>query len=56
VLPRWLPEVTLHKLRVGKARADLRFWRDDETTCHEVLAVEGELEVEQRGTSGARDV
>jgi hypothetical protein len=53
VLPRWLPEITLHNLRVGKARADLRFWRDGETTCHEVPAVDGELKVEQRGTGGA---
>jgi len=48
VLPRWLPEITVHKLRVGKARVDLRFWRDGEATRHEVLAVEGELEVEPR--------
>ena len=45
-----LPEITLHKLRVGKARVDLRFWRDGEATRHEVLAVDGELEVEPRGT------
>jgi glycogen debranching enzyme len=56
VLPCWLPEITLHKLRVGKARADLRFWREGEMTRHEVLAVEGELEVEQRGTGGDRKV
>ena len=53
LLPRWLPEITLYKLRVGKARIDLRFWRDGETTRHEVLAVEGELEVEQRGAAAA---
>jgi hypothetical protein len=55
VLPRWLPEITLHKLRVGKARIDLRLWRDGETTRHEVLAVEGELDVEQRGTGSASE-
>src|SRR5262249_30147392 len=55
VLPRWLPEITLHKLRVGKARIDLRFWRDGETTRHEVLAVEGELDVERRGTGSASE-
>jgi glycogen debranching enzyme len=48
LLPRWLPEITLHKLRVGKARVDVRFWRDGETTRHEVLGLEGELAVEQR--------
>jgi hypothetical protein len=40
--------LTVHKLRVGKARIDLRFWRDGEATRHEVLAVEGELEVGPR--------
>jgi hypothetical protein len=54
VLPRWLPEITVHKLRVGKARINLRFWRDGEATRHEVLAVEGELDVEQRRTVGLR--
>jgi glycogen debranching enzyme len=53
VLPRWLPEITLHKLRVGKARIDLRFWREGEGTRHEVLAVEGELNVEQCGAAAA---
>jgi hypothetical protein len=56
VLPRWLPEITVHKLRVGKARIDLRFWRDGEATRHEVLAVEGELGVKQRGTGGTGEV
>src|SRR5262249_47062698 len=56
VLPDWLPEITLHKLRVGKARVDLRFWRDGAATRHEVLAGEGELEVEQRGAGGTREV
>ena len=50
VLRRWLPEITLHKLRVGKTGLDIRFWRDGETTRHEVLAIEGELHLEQRGT------
>ncbi len=55
VLPRWLPEITLHRLRVGKARADIRFWRDGEVTRHEVLAVEGELNVEQGGAGSASE-
>jgi hypothetical protein len=55
VLPRWLPEITVHKLGVGKARIDLRFWREGEATRHEVLAVEGELEVEQRGTGSVSE-
>jgi glycogen debranching enzyme len=48
VLPPWLPEITLHKLRVGNARVDLRFWRDGDATRHEVLAVDGEMNVEPR--------
>jgi glycogen debranching enzyme len=52
-LPRWLPEITLHKLRVGKARLDLRFWRDGEATRHDVLAIEGELAVERRAFRGS---
>jgi hypothetical protein len=55
VLPPWLPEITLRRLRAGEARIDLRFWRDSEATRHEALAVEGELEVAWRGTGGARE-
>ena len=29
VLPAWLPDVTLRDLRLGAARFDLRFWRDE---------------------------
>ena len=54
VLPRWLPEVTLHKLRVGKARVDLRFWREGEATRHEVLTAEGGLEVEDSSRASSR--
>ena len=41
-------EITLQKLRVGKARTNLRFWRDGEVTRHEALAVEGEMQMEPR--------
>jgi hypothetical protein len=54
VLPHWLPEITLHKLRVGKARIDLRFWRDGETSRYDVLGVEGELKVEQQSKGSKR--
>jgi glycogen debranching enzyme len=47
-LPIWLPDVTLHGLRVGAAKIDLRFWRDGQRTLWEVLAQEGELTVEER--------
>jgi hypothetical protein len=30
---------------------DLRFWRDGELTRHDVLAIEGELEVKQLETA-----
>jgi glycogen debranching enzyme len=48
VLPRWLPDITLRRLRVGKATVDIRFYREGEITQHDVLAVDGELRVEQR--------
>jgi len=47
-LPRWLRDITLRKLRVGKATADIRFWREGEVSGHEVLGVEGELNVKLR--------
>jgi glycogen debranching enzyme len=47
-LPRWLPDITLRKLGVGKASVDIRFWREGETTRHELLAAEGEISVEYR--------
>jgi glycogen debranching enzyme len=47
-LPRWLPEITLKKLRVGHARADLRFWREGAKTRWETLALDGELAVKER--------
>lgn len=38
ILPPWLPEITLRGLRVGEARATIRFWRDaDGTSHHRVL-------------------
>lgn len=46
-LPKWLPDVTLRGLAVGKARLDLRVWRDDERTRWEASVREGQLEVRQ---------
>ena len=43
VLPEWLPEVVLEGLRVGDARATLRFWREADGKSH------GEI-VRHRGT------
>lgn len=55
-LPRWLPDITLHQLRVGQAAVDIRFWREGDATRHDVLAVTGELKVEPRETPGVREV
>jgi glycogen debranching enzyme len=41
-LPEWLPEIVLKDLKLGDARATLRFWRDTEGACHaEVLEKTG---------------
>jgi glycogen debranching enzyme len=36
-LPRWLPDVTLSDLRLGRRHFDIRFWREAEKTEFEVL-------------------
>src|SRR5499433_2613575 len=48
VLPKWLPDITVSNLRVGRGMATLRFWREGETTRHDVLAADGEISVEHR--------
>jgi len=35
-LPKWLPDLAVHNLRVGKHKIDIRFWREDEQTLFEV--------------------
>ena len=35
-LPRWLPDLTVQDLRVGKHKLDMRFWREGEETAFEV--------------------
>jgi glycogen debranching enzyme len=44
-LPRWLPEVTLHNLRVANSTATIRFWNDGENSRFEVLSCDGELHI-----------
>lgn len=45
-LPGWLPDLTLHDLRVGPATASLRFWRtDDGRSEWEVLRKQGTLRI-----------
>lgn len=36
-LPRWLPDLTVRDLRVGKHKLDIRFWREGEETEFEVI-------------------
>ncbi|HEX2141120.1 MAG TPA: hypothetical protein VHK28_02430, partial [Candidatus Limnocylindria bacterium] len=61
VLPRWLPEVTLERLRVGGATATLRFYRDRGGESHvEVVRKRGTLHVLRQPppeslTVGAKD-
>ena len=47
VLPHWLPEITLHQLAIGKARVDLRFWRDGDRTRWDASLREGSIDVQQ---------
>jgi glycogen debranching enzyme len=47
VLPRWLPDITLHNLRVGTSTVTLHFWRERDETHHDVLSSKGELHVMQ---------
>ncbi len=53
VLPKWLPEVTLHGVSVGRSKVDLRFEREGEDkTRWEASVREGSIEVEERGQEG----
>jgi glycogen debranching enzyme len=47
-LPKWLTDITLHNLRVGKATATLRFWREGERSRYDVLSAAGSIRVERR--------
>lgn len=51
LLPAWLTDLTVRRLRVGRATVDLRFWREGTVTRHEVLAVQGDVQVETRDAS-----
>lgn len=48
VLPPWLPDITLHNLRVGASKLTLRFWTENNETRYEVLSGQRELLVERR--------
>ena len=45
VLPHWLPEITLHNLRVGTASVVIRFWRQEDQSRYDVLSSTGEIHV-----------
>ena len=48
-LPTWMPELILRDLRVGDAKATLRFWRDEDGASRwEVLHRQGTLHVVRR--------
>ncbi|MEX2152510.1 MAG: glycogen debranching N-terminal domain-containing protein [Gemmatimonadaceae bacterium] len=43
-LPEWLPGVTIEHLHIGKARATVRFWRDNDGSSHgEIVQKRGSL-------------
>jgi len=45
-LPAWLPEITLHNLRVGDAAATIRFYRTKEgASTYEILDLRGRLHI-----------
>jgi glycogen debranching enzyme len=46
-LPAWLPDLTVHDLRIGKHILDIRFWREGEHTAFDVIKGDRKL-VERR--------
>jgi glycogen debranching enzyme len=47
-LPRWLPDVTLRGLTVGKAMLDLRVWREGDRTRWDASVTKGNLTVQEK--------
>lgn len=52
MLPKWLPDLTVLDVRVGKQRFDIRFWRDGAETRFEVLR--GDLNAIERSSFGSQ--
>src|SRR5215469_8360001 len=36
-LPKWLPDLSVYDLRIGKHKLDIRFWREGEETAFKVI-------------------
>jgi glycogen debranching enzyme len=49
-LPEWLPDLTIHDLRVGRHKLDIRFWREGEQTEFEVI--KGDAGIVERRAMG----
>jgi glycogen debranching enzyme len=47
-LPGWLPDVTLHGIKIGTDILDLQFWREGDHSRWKVLAQTGGVEVRER--------
>jgi glycogen debranching enzyme len=47
-LPSWLPDITLHNLRVGGGSASIRVWNEANRSRFEVLSIEGLLTVAEQ--------
>ena len=43
LLPKWLPDLTIYDLRIGRHKFDIRFWREEEDTAFEVINGDPEL-------------
>jgi glycogen debranching enzyme len=42
-LPRWLPDLTVYDVRVGKHKVAIRFWREEKQTAFEVIRGDAKL-------------
>jgi len=47
-LPKWLPEITVHKIRVGIATATVRFWREGDRSRFEILAADNGFQIVEK--------
>jgi glycogen debranching enzyme len=52
-LPAWLPDLTMHDLRIGRHMLDIRFWREGDRTEFDVIKGDPKL-VERRDIAAVR--